>query len=78
MHGLKSFSPQLNSDVIYHKSNRYGKTKIIYVDTSYVGKQLVTKKHDSNDYMDITSSYKYSEGKFHSIYRIKKSNVTLD
>ncbi|XP_073797469.1 coagulation factor XIII A chain [Danio rerio] len=52
---------ELNSDVIYHKSNKYGKTKIIHVDTSYVGKQLVTKKHDSNDYMDITSSYKYSE-----------------
>lgn len=39
--------------------------KIIYVDTTYVGKLLVTKKKDSSDHEDITSTYKYPEGKFH-------------
>lgn len=54
---------QLNSDVIYHKADTIGKTKIIYVDTAYVGKLTVTKKLDSNEYEDITSTYKYPEGK---------------
>ncbi|KAI2649300.1 Coagulation factor XIII A chain [Labeo rohita] len=53
---------QLNSDVIYHKSNKYGKTKVIYVDTAYVGKLLVTKKKESSEYEDITATYKYPEG----------------
>lgn len=68
------FHLQLNSDVIYHKSNKYGKTKVIYVDTAYVGKLLVTKKKESSEYEDITATYKYPEGKIHSVlvYWIKK------
>ncbi|XP_056593618.1 coagulation factor XIII A chain-like [Triplophysa dalaica] len=53
---------ELNSDVIYHKADKTGKTKIIYVDTAYVGKLTVTKKCDSNEYEDITTTYKYPEG----------------
>ncbi|XP_051542739.1 coagulation factor XIII A chain-like [Myxocyprinus asiaticus] len=52
---------ELNSDVVFHKSNKYGKTKVIYVDTAYVGKLVVTKKLNSSDYEDITSNYKYPE-----------------
>jgi len=48
--------------------------KILNVDTSYVGKLVVTKKTNSSDYEDITSTYKYPESKFHfkSVDRIKK------
>ncbi|KAA0704901.1 Coagulation factor XIII A chain [Triplophysa tibetana] len=53
---------ELNSDVIYHKADKTGKTKIIYVDTAYVGKLTVTKRCNSNEYEDITSTYKYPEG----------------
>ncbi|XP_073687168.1 coagulation factor XIII A chain isoform X2 [Garra rufa] len=53
---------ELNSDVIYHKSDKYGKTKIIYVDTAYVGKLIVTKKKEGIEHEDITANYKYPEG----------------
>uniref|UniRef100_A0A671PZ23 protein-glutamine gamma-glutamyltransferase n=1 Tax=Sinocyclocheilus anshuiensis TaxID=1608454 RepID=A0A671PZ23_9TELE len=53
---------ELNSDVIYYQSDKYGNTKIIQVDTTYVGKLLVTKRVNSNAYDDITSTYKYPEG----------------
>uniref|UniRef100_A0A672QV38 Coagulation factor XIII A chain n=1 Tax=Sinocyclocheilus grahami TaxID=75366 RepID=A0A672QV38_SINGR len=36
---------EMNSDVIYHKSDKSGKIKIIYVDSAYMGKLLVTKKN---------------------------------
>ncbi|KAK7124090.1 hypothetical protein R3I93_022257 [Phoxinus phoxinus] len=52
---------ELNSDVIYHQCNKQGKLKILNVDTAYVGKLVVTKKPDSSDYEDITSTYKYPE-----------------
>ncbi|KAI7792659.1 putative coagulation factor XIII A chain-like [Triplophysa rosa] len=53
---------ELNSDVIYHQIDKYGKTKILHVDTAYVGKLIVTKRINSNQYEDITSNYKYPEG----------------
>ncbi|XP_043081767.1 coagulation factor XIII A chain [Puntigrus tetrazona] len=53
---------EMNSDVIFRKCDKSGKIKIIYVDSSYVGKLLVTKKKDSSEYEDITSNYKYPEG----------------
>ncbi|XP_059380055.1 coagulation factor XIII A chain-like [Carassius carassius] len=53
---------EVNSDVVYHKSDKYGKMSIIYVDSSYMGKALVTKKKGSIKYEDITSTYKYPEG----------------
>ncbi|KAL0156993.1 hypothetical protein M9458_048239, partial [Cirrhinus mrigala] len=52
----------MNSDVIYHQSDKYGISKVIYVDTAYVGKLIVTKRANSNKYEDITSNYKYPEG----------------
>ncbi|XP_067233800.1 coagulation factor XIII A chain-like [Chanodichthys erythropterus] len=53
---------ELNSDVIYRQSDKYGNSKIISVDTAYVGKLIVTKRVNSNAYEDITSTYKYPEG----------------
>ncbi|XDV46821.1 hypothetical protein PO909_016653 [Leuciscus waleckii] len=52
---------ELNSDVVFHRSDKEGKMKILHVDTGYVGKLVVTKKHGSSDYEDITSTYKYPE-----------------
>jgi len=65
---------QVNGDVIFHRSNKQGEVKVIYVDTGYVGKLILTNKPGSSIYEDITSTYKYPESKFHSIsvYRIKK------
>ncbi|XP_056593617.1 coagulation factor XIII A chain-like [Triplophysa dalaica] len=53
---------ELNSDVVYHQIDKYGKTKILHVDTTYVGKRVVTKLINSNQYEDVTSTYKYPEG----------------
>ncbi|XP_065150830.2 coagulation factor XIII A chain-like [Paramisgurnus dabryanus] len=53
---------ELNSDVIYYQSDKYGKRKVIYVDPTYVGKLVLTKKLNSSEYEDITSNYKYPEG----------------
>ncbi|XP_039546433.1 coagulation factor XIII A chain-like [Pimephales promelas] len=53
---------ELNSDVIYRKSDKYGNTNVLHVDTAYVGKLLVTKRVNANSYEDVTSNYKYPEG----------------
>ncbi|XP_067291170.1 coagulation factor XIII A chain-like [Pseudorasbora parva] len=53
---------ELNSDVIYRQSDRYGNMTVLSVDTAYVGKLLVTKRVNSNTYEDVTSNYKYPEG----------------
>ncbi len=60
---------QLNSDVVYHQSDKYGNSKIIYVDTTHVGKLVVTKSVNSNAYEDITSTYKYPEGKLNLVQK---------
>ncbi|XP_047014934.2 coagulation factor XIII A chain [Ictalurus punctatus] len=52
---------EVNSDVVYHKKDKYGNMNVIYVDKTYVGKLIVTKMISSNDYNDITNSYKYAE-----------------
>ncbi|XP_067291171.1 coagulation factor XIII A chain-like [Pseudorasbora parva] len=52
---------EVNSDVVYRQSDKQGKMKIIHVDTMYIGKIIVTKKTDSSEYEDITSTYKYAE-----------------
>uniref|UniRef100_A0A9R1SLM1 protein-glutamine gamma-glutamyltransferase n=2 Tax=Cyprinus carpio TaxID=7962 RepID=A0A9R1SLM1_CYPCA len=53
---------EVNSDVVYYQSDKYGNSNIISVDTTNVGKLIVTKRVNSNDYEDITSTYKYPEG----------------
>lgn len=51
---------QVNSDVVFSRRDRYGNMKIISVDTSYVGRLIVTKMIGSNDYRNITDSYKFN------------------
>ncbi|XP_046702172.1 coagulation factor XIII, A1 polypeptide a, tandem duplicate 1 isoform X2 [Silurus meridionalis] len=50
---------EVNSDVVYSKRDKYGSIHVIYVDKNYVGKLIVTKQIGSNEYMNITDSYKY-------------------
>ncbi|XP_056093019.1 coagulation factor XIII A chain-like [Rhinichthys klamathensis goyatoka] len=52
---------ELNGDVIFHRSDKQGKMKVISVDTGYVGKLILTNKPGSSIYEDITSTYKYPE-----------------
>ncbi|KAA0704900.1 Coagulation factor XIII A chain [Triplophysa tibetana] len=71
---------EFNSDVIYHEIDKYGKTKILHVDTTYVGKRIVTKLINSNKYEDITSTYKYPEGSKSdkaALQLAERSGVTL-
>ncbi|XP_026057540.1 coagulation factor XIII A chain-like [Carassius auratus] len=53
---------EVNSDVVYYKSDKLGNKNIISVDTTSVGKLILTKGVNSNNYEDITSTYKYPEG----------------
>ncbi|XP_066539419.1 coagulation factor XIII, A1 polypeptide a, tandem duplicate 1 [Hoplias malabaricus] len=53
---------EVNSDVIFYKSDVYGNKTYVSRNTSYVGQLIVTKMLDSNKPMDITSIYKYPEG----------------
>ncbi|KAK3571138.1 hypothetical protein QTP86_003097 [Hemibagrus guttatus] len=52
---------EVNSVVVYHKKDKYGNMNVIYVDSNYVGKLIVTKMIGSNDYNDITDSYKHTK-----------------
>ncbi|TRY89156.1 hypothetical protein DNTS_018074 [Danionella cerebrum] len=53
---------EVNSDVIYYQKDQFGKSKTLSVDTSYIGKLIVTKRNNSSNYMDVTLNYKYAEG----------------
>lgn len=54
---------QVNSDVVYSKRNKYGDMDVIFVDKTYVGKLIVTKMIGSNNYNNITDSYKHAKSK---------------
>uniref|UniRef100_A0A4W5L5B5 Coagulation factor XIII A chain n=1 Tax=Hucho hucho TaxID=62062 RepID=A0A4W5L5B5_9TELE len=69
----------VNSDVYKHKLNRQtGKTELLSVDTTYVGKKLLTKSIGGNNYepMDITETYKYPEGISKDEETMKKAERT--
>ena len=62
---LKRFFPhQVNSNVVYHSTDQYGQSKIVRVDTTYVGKKIYTKAVGLNMFEDITLTYKNQEGEF--------------
>uniref|UniRef100_A0A4W5L5C7 Coagulation factor XIII A chain n=1 Tax=Hucho hucho TaxID=62062 RepID=A0A4W5L5C7_9TELE len=70
---------EVNSDVYKHKLNRQtGKTELLSVDTTYVGKKLLTKSIGGNNYepMDITETYKYPEGISKDEETMKKAERT--
>uniref|UniRef100_A0A4W4EDN1 protein-glutamine gamma-glutamyltransferase n=1 Tax=Electrophorus electricus TaxID=8005 RepID=A0A4W4EDN1_ELEEL len=54
---------EVNSDVVFHKRDKYGNTEVVSVNTTYVGQLILTKMVGSNEPEDITHTYKYPEGK---------------
>uniref|UniRef100_A0A3B4ACJ2 Transglutaminase-like domain-containing protein n=1 Tax=Periophthalmus magnuspinnatus TaxID=409849 RepID=A0A3B4ACJ2_9GOBI len=54
---------EVNSDVLYHTRDRYGKLSLQKVDKKLIGQKLVTKSPHGNYQLDITLEYKYNEGK---------------
>ncbi|XP_031437099.1 coagulation factor XIII A chain-like [Clupea harengus] len=59
--GLFVFA-EVNSNVVYHSTDQYGQSKIVRVDTTYVGKKIYTKAVGLNMFEDITLTYKNQEG----------------
>ncbi|KAJ0022606.1 hypothetical protein NQD34_014740 [Periophthalmus magnuspinnatus] len=52
---------EVNSDVLYHTRDRYGKLSLQKVDKKLIGQKLVTKSPHGNYQLDITLEYKYNE-----------------
>ncbi|XP_041717285.2 coagulation factor XIII A chain-like [Coregonus clupeaformis] len=70
---------EVNSNVHHHKlDTRTGRTELQQVDTTYIGKKVVTKSVGGNNYepMDITQTYKYPEGSDKDKETMKKAERT--
>lgn len=52
----------MNSDVIYSRMGKNGSQVIEKIDTTHIGKLIVTKGVGSDDMVDITENYKFQEG----------------
>ncbi|XP_020511688.1 coagulation factor XIII A chain-like [Labrus bergylta] len=50
---------EVNSDVVYHKRDRYGTLSAFKVDKTYIGKLICTKAVGKYERLDITRNYKY-------------------
>ncbi|KAM4689607.1 coagulation factor XIII A chain [Discoglossus pictus] len=53
---------EVNSDIVYSKAMRDGSRVIEYVDKTHVGQKILTKEIGGNGSLDITDTYKFSEG----------------
>lgn len=53
---------EVNSDVKYHQKQANGEFKVMFSDTTQVGKKISTKAVGSTQREDITLQYKYAEG----------------
>lgn len=53
---------QVNSDVVFHKRDRYGTLTPYKVDKTHVGQAIYTKAVGGSSAVDITHTYKYPEG----------------
>lgn len=72
-----AFFLQVNSDVIFHKRDRYGTLTPYRVDKLHVGKLIYTKAISSAAPDDVTYTYKYPEGNTHThIHTPNKQPVT--
>ncbi|XP_042543087.1 coagulation factor XIII A chain isoform X1 [Dipodomys spectabilis] len=54
---------EVNSDVIYIRAKKDGTHVVESVDTTHIGKLIVTKKVGEDGIEDITDTYKFQEGK---------------
>lgn len=64
--GFVAFFLQVNSDVTFHKRDRYGTLTPYRVDKLHVGKLIYTKAVGSTGPEDVTHTYKYPEGLTHT------------
>lgn len=53
---------QVNSDVVFHKRDRYGTLTPYKVDKTHVGQSICTKAVGGYSSVDVTHTYKYPEG----------------
>ncbi|XP_078099861.1 coagulation factor XIII A chain-like [Sander vitreus] len=53
---------EVNSDVVFHKRDRYGTLTPYWVEKDYIGKAVYTKAVGSNSLNNITQYYKYPQG----------------
>eukprot|EP00066_Takifugu_rubripes_P028254 XP_011617520.1 PREDICTED: coagulation factor XIII A chain [Takifugu rubripes] len=53
---------EVNSDLVYHKKDKYGNLTPYSVDTTYIGKCIYTKSVGGTQPVDITLNYKNPEG----------------
>ncbi|KAG9345794.1 hypothetical protein JZ751_008939 [Albula glossodonta] len=53
---------EVNSDVIFYKRNKNGSLEAVKVNTSHVGRMVLTKEINGEQPTDITSQYKFPEG----------------
>ncbi|XP_033989112.1 LOW QUALITY PROTEIN: coagulation factor XIII A chain-like [Trematomus bernacchii] len=53
---------EVNSDVVFHKRDKYGSLTPYRVEKTYVGRNICTKSVGSSRPYDITHTYKYPEG----------------
>uniref|UniRef100_A0AAQ5X2Q2 protein-glutamine gamma-glutamyltransferase n=1 Tax=Amphiprion ocellaris TaxID=80972 RepID=A0AAQ5X2Q2_AMPOC len=53
---------EVNSDVVFLKKDRYGTMEVFKVDKTHVGQGLFTKALGSDQYMNVTHTYKHPEG----------------
>lgn len=52
----------MNSDLVFHKKDKYGNLTPYSVDTTHIGKCIYTKSIGSTQPEDITHNYKNPEG----------------
>ncbi|POI33942.1 hypothetical protein CIB84_002306, partial [Bambusicola thoracicus] len=53
---------EVNSDIIYSRMGKNGSQVIEKIDTTHIGKLIVTKGVGNDDMVDITENYKFQEG----------------
>ncbi|KAL0970145.1 hypothetical protein UPYG_G00237770 [Umbra pygmaea] len=53
---------EVNSDVVFHSRNRDGTLTVVKVNTSHVGRLVLTKAPGRDARRDITDNYKFPEG----------------
>uniref|UniRef100_A0A673B2P7 Transglutaminase-like domain-containing protein n=1 Tax=Sphaeramia orbicularis TaxID=375764 RepID=A0A673B2P7_9TELE len=54
---------EVNSDVVFHKRDKYGTLKVTRVDKTWVGQAMYTKAVGAFVPVEVTGNYKYPEGK---------------
>lgn len=57
-----SFSPQVNSDVVFYSRRRDGTLEPVKVNRAHVGRMILTKAPGLETSRDITEQYKFPEG----------------